>query len=86
MAETRNEKINSDDGWVSIATSPQSLSITANSKGIWYVVITETGTPAADVYGERMGDYDSYVTGDFTGTLYVRATTKSDIRFGITEG
>lgn len=83
MATTTNVSINKVDGWVSIATDPGACSITSNTKGVWYVAIAAT-TPGADVFGERMGDYDSYVTGTVAGTIYVRVVGNETVGFGVT--
>ena len=85
MATTRNEVINKADGWVEVATDPTALSMTANTPGVWYVAIA-SGAVSDGVYGERMGDYDSYMTGEVIGTVYVRVVGEKVIKFGITEG
>ncbi len=85
MAITANQTIDKTSGWVEVATDPDAFSITANTPGVWYVAITESGTPTTDTYGERMGDYDSYMTGTVTGIIYVRVASTKGIKFGITK-
>lgn len=83
MATTTNISIDKSDGWVNVVTNPTACSITANTAGNWYVAVSNS-IPANDVFGERMNDYDSYVTGKVSGTIYVRAVDTGGIKFGIT--
>lgn len=85
MAITSNREITKDEGWVEIASDPLALSMTANTPGIWYIAVTEDSIPSSDVYGERMGDHDSYLTGSITGNVYLRVVSAKGIKFGITK-
>lgn len=83
MATTTNIVKSKSDGWFSVAVNPLACSITANTEGVWYVAIA-SGLPGADVFGERMGDFDSYITGVVTGTIYVRVVGNKPVGFGVT--
>lgn len=85
MAITTNQQIVKSDGWVAVSTNPTALSITANTPGIWYVALTVSGVPDAAAFGERMGDYDSYMTGNITSIVYVRTVSEKGVKFGVTE-
>lgn len=87
MAQTTNVSLQLSDGWHSVATDASSVSIKANMAAWkkWRIYFSEDGSvpPGLNV-GDLYEGSTAYITGSFTGTLYLLNTNDDEIDFSIT--